>query len=78
MNKQEAIEEAINILKAAADIDAPKTTLKLELTKREVYVLKHTCRANIRVPNAVVLVSTDIGTNEVANLLDRIRREIGG
>ena len=58
--------------------EEPPVILQLKLTKREAYVLKHTCRANIRVPNAVVKGRSDIEPNEIANLLDKIRREIGG
>ena len=76
MNNQQ-IQDIIDILTDALTAEPP-TILNLELNKREVHVLLAMCRANIRVPNAVVKVSTEIEVNEVAILLDKIRREIGG
>jgi hypothetical protein len=76
MNNQK-IQNIIDTLQGLLDEDPP-TILELELDRQEKHVMLAICRANIRVPNAVVRISTDIETDEVARLLDRIRHKIGG
>ncbi len=72
------IQEAIDILtNAIAGKKEPTTSFTFQLTDRDAKVLRAMCRANIRVPNAVVAYTGAVSSAEVTALLAKLQDTIG-